>query len=84
MNTDIDCNNKVWIWTEDKLYPVLGTPAREITIEPIFADCAATVSVNGTELNADNKYTYKVTDDVTITASIEDICYGKEGATKTI
>ena len=81
VNTNIDCNTKVWIWTEDKPYPVLGTPAREITIEPIFADCAATVSVNGTELNADNKYTYKVTDDVTITASIEDICYGKEGAT---
>ena len=64
VNTSIDCNSKVWIWPEDKPYPVLGTPAREITIEPIFADCAATVSVNGTELNADNKYTYKVTDDV--------------------
>ena len=63
VNTSIDCNNKVWIWTEDKPYPVLGTPAREITIEPIFADCAATVSVNGTELNEDNNYTYEVTDD---------------------
>lgn len=80
VNTNIDCNNKVWIWTEDKPYPVLGTPAKEITIEPIFADCAATVSVNGTELNADNKYTYKVTDDVTITASIEGIYYGSENA----
>ena len=80
-NIDCDCNNKVWIWTEDKLYPVLGTPAREITIEPIFADCAATVSVNDTELNVNNDYTYEVTGDVTITASIEGICYGKEGAT---
>ena len=81
VNTNIDCNTKVWIWTEDKLYPVLGTPAREITIEPIFADCAATVSVNDTELNVNNDYTYEVTGDVTITASIEGICYGKEGAT---
>ena len=81
VNTNIDCNTKVWIWTEDKLYPVLGTPAREITIEPIFADCAATVSVNDTELNVNNDYTYEVTGDVTITASIKGICYGEEGAT---
>lgn len=81
VNTNIDCNNKVWIWTEDKPYPVLGAPAKEITIKPIFADCAATIRVNGTELNADNDYTYEVTGDVTITASIEGICYGKEGAT---
>ena len=73
---------KIWAVDEAEgaVYPKLIDPPKTITLKPIFPDCAATVSVNGTELNADNKYTYKVTDDVTITASIEGICYGSENA----
>lgn len=56
---------KIWALDEAEgaVYPKLIDPPKTITLKPIFPDCAATVSVNGTELNADNKYTYKVTDD---------------------
>lgn len=74
---------KIWALDEAEgaVYPKLIDPPKTITLKPIFPDCAATVSVNDTELNVNNDYTYEVTGDVTITASIEGICYGKEGAT---
>lgn len=74
---------KIWAVDEAEgaVYPKLIDPPKTITLKPIFPDCAATVSVNDTELNVNNDYTYEVTGDVTITASIEGICYGKEGAT---
>lgn len=75
---------KIWAVDEAEgaVYPKLIDPPKTITLKPIFPDCAATVSVNDTELNVKNDYTYEVTGDVTITASIEGICYGKEGATE--
>ena len=74
---------KIWAVDEAEgaVYPKLIDPPKTITLKPIFPDCAATVSVNDTELNVNNDYTYEVTGDVTITTSIEGICYGKEGAT---
>lgn len=74
---------KIWAVDEAEgaVYPKLIDPPKTITLKPIFPDCAATVSVNDTELNVNNDYTYEVTGDVTITASIEGIWYGKEGAT---
>lgn len=53
----------MWAWSEGDEYPHLIDPPKAITLKPIFSDCAATVSVNGTELNEDNNYTYEVTDD---------------------
>ncbi len=56
---------KIWAVDEAEgaVYPKLIDPPKTITLKPIFPDCAATVSVNGTELNEDNNYTYEVTDD---------------------
>ena len=63
LNTDIPNTGKMWAWSEGDEYPHLIDPPKAITLKPIFSDCAATVSVNGTELNEDNNYTYEVTDD---------------------
>lgn len=63
LNTNIPDTGKMWAWSEGDEYPHLIDPPKAITLKPIFSDCAATVSVNGTELNEDNNYTYEVTDD---------------------
>lgn len=63
LNTDIPNTGKMWAWSEGETYPRLIDPPKTITLKPIFSDCTATVSVNGTELNEDNNYTYEVTDD---------------------
>ena len=65
---------KVWSWTgtetEGTLYPKLIDPPKAITMQPVFPDCKAEVSANGTPLSATNGYTYEVTDDtVTIAVS---------------
>lgn len=65
---------KVWSWTgtetEGTLYPKLIDPPKAITMQPVFPDCTAAVSANGTPLSATNGYTYEVTDDtVTIAVS---------------
>ena len=67
---------KVWSWTgtetetEGTLYPKLIDPPKAITMQPVFPDCTAAVSANGTPLTAANGYTYEVTDDtVTIAVS---------------
>lgn len=63
LNTDIPNTGKMWAWSEGDEYPHLIDPPKAITLKPIFSDCAATVSVNGTGLNENNNYTYEVTDD---------------------
>lgn len=63
LNTNIPDTGKMWAWSEGDEYPHLIDPPKTITLKPIFSDCTATVSVNGTELNEDNNYTYEVTDD---------------------
>ena len=63
LNTDIPNTGKMWAWSAGETYPRLIDPPKTITLKPIFSDCTATVSVNGTELNEDNNYTYEVTDD---------------------
>lgn len=61
---------KVWSWTGGDAYPTLIDPPKAITMQPVFPDCTAVVSANGTELTAANGYTYEVTDDtVTIAVS---------------
>ena len=61
---------KVWSWKEGDAYPTLIDPPKTITMQPVFPDCTAVVSANGTELTAANGYTYEVTDDtVTIAVS---------------
>ena len=80
LNTDIPNTGKMWAWSEGDEYPHLIDPPKTITFKPIFQDCTAVISVNGKELDAGNNYTYEVTGDVTITASIDGIYYGSEGA----
>ena len=63
LNTNIPDTGKMWAWSAGETYPRLIDPPKTITLKPIFSDCTATVSVNGTELNEDNNYTYEVTDD---------------------
>ena len=77
LNKDNAAAGKIWAVDEAEgaVYPKLIDPPKTITLKPIFPDCAATVSVNDTELNVNNDYTYEVTGDVTITASIEGIYY---------
>lgn len=61
---------KVWSWKEGDAYPTLIDPPKAITMQPVFPDCKAEVSANGTPLSATNGYTYEVTDDtVTIAVS---------------
>lgn len=61
---------KVWSWKAGDAYPTLIDPPKTITMQPVFPDCTAVVSANGTELTAANGYTYEVTGDtVTITVS---------------
>lgn len=61
---------KVWSWKAGDAYPTLIDPPKAITMQPVFPDCTAVVSANGTELTAANGYTYEVTDDtVTIAVS---------------
>ena len=84
LNTDIPNTGKMWAWSVGEKYPHLIAPPKTITFKPIFPDCTGMISVNGTELNADNDYTYEVTDNVTITVNISGIYYAdSEGAAVT-
>lgn len=72
LQTNAPETGKVWSWTEGALYPYpkLIDPPKAITMQPVFPDCKAEVSANGTALTAANGYTYEVTDDtVTIAVS---------------
>lgn len=74
LQTNAPDTGKVWSWTgtetEGTLYPKLIDPPKAITMQPVFPDCKAEVSANGTPLSATNGYTYEVTDDtVTIAVS---------------
>lgn len=70
LKTAAPVTGKVWSWTEGAAYPTLIDPPKIITMQPVFPDCTAVVSANGTELTAANGYTYEVTGDtVTITVS---------------
>lgn len=70
LRTNAPETGKVWSWTEGDAYPTLIDPPKTITMQPVFPDCTAVVSANGTELTAANGYTYEVTDDtVTIAVS---------------
>ena len=72
LQTNAPDTGKVWSWTETEgtLYPTLIDPPKTITMQPVFPDCTAAVSANGTALTEANGYTYEVTDDtVTIAVS---------------
>lgn len=70
LQTNAPDTGKVWSWKEGDAYPTLIDPPKTITMQPVFPDCTAAVSANGTPLSADKKYTYEVTEDsVVITVS---------------
>ena len=70
LKTAAPVTGKVWSWTEGAEYPTLIDPPKTITMQPVFPDCTAVVSANGTPLSADKKYTCEVTEDsVVITVS---------------
>lgn len=72
LQTNAPETGKAWSWTEGALYPYpkLIDPPKAITMQPVFPDCTAVVSANGTALAEANGYTYEVTDDtVTIAVS---------------
>lgn len=70
LQTNAPDTGKVWSWKADDAYPTLINPPKTITMQPVFPDCTAVVSANGTPLTAANGYTYEVTDDtVTIAVS---------------
>ena len=70
LKTAAPVTGKVWSWTEGAAYPTLIDPPKTITMQPVFPDCTAVVSANGTPLSADKKYTCEVTEDsVVITVS---------------
>ena len=72
LQTNAPETGKAWSWTETEgtLYPTLIDPPKTITMQPVFPDCTAAVSANGTALTEANGYTYEVTDDtVTIAVS---------------
>lgn len=70
LQTNAPETGKVWSWTEGAAYPTLIDPPKTITMQPVFPDCTAVVSANGTPLSADKKYTCEVTEDsVVITVS---------------
>lgn len=72
LQTNAPETGKAWSWTEGALYPYpkLIDPPKAITMQPVFPDCKAEVSANGTPLTEANGYTYEVTDDtVTIAVS---------------
>lgn len=51
------------VWAVGTTYPTLKAAPKTITLQPIFPDYGATVTVNGTALTEANEYTYTVTDD---------------------
>lgn len=69
LKTAAPVTGKVWSWTEDAEYPTLIDPPKTITMQPVFPDCTAVVSANGTALTAANGYTYEVEEDAVITVS---------------
>lgn len=69
LQTNAPETGKVWSWKEGAEYPTLIDPPKTITMQPVFPDCTAVVSANGTELTAANGYTYEVEEDAVITVS---------------
>ena len=69
LQTNAPDTGKVWSWKEGDAYPTLIDPPKAITMQPVFPDCKAEVSANGTALTAANGYTYEVEEDAVITVS---------------
>ena len=69
LQTNAPETGKAWSWTEGALYPKLIDPPKAITMQPVFPDCKAEVSANGTALTAANGYTYEVEEVAVITVS---------------
>ena len=69
LQTNAPETGKVWSWTEGAEYPTLIDPPKTITMQPVFPNCTAVVSANGTALTAANGYTYEVEEDAVITVS---------------
>ena len=69
LQTNAPDTGKVWSWKADDAYPTLINPPKTITMQPVFPDCTAAVSANGTALTAANGYTYEVEEDAVITVS---------------
>ena len=69
LQTNAPDTGKVWSWKEGDAYPTLIDPPKAITMQPVFPDCTAAVSANGTALTAANGYTYEVEEDAVITVS---------------
>lgn len=69
LQTNAPDTGKVWSWKAGDAYPTLIDPPKAITMQPVFPDCKAEVSANGTALTAANGYTYEVEEDAVITVS---------------
>ena len=69
LQTNAPETGKAWSWKEGDAYPTLIDPPKTITMQPVFPDCKAEVSANGTALTAANGYTYEVEEDAVITVS---------------
>lgn len=71
LNTGNTAAGKIWAvdTTVGAKYPKLIDPPKTITMQPVFPDCTAVVSANGTALTAANGYTYEVEEDAVITVS---------------
>lgn len=68
---DNNLAGKIWAvdTTVGAKYPTLIDPPKTITMQPVFPNCTAVVSANGTALTAANGYTYEVEEDAVITVS---------------
>ena len=82
LNTDIPNTGKMWAWSEGETYPRLIDPPKTITMQPVFPDCTAAVSANGTPLTATNGYTYEVEEDAVITVSDNTLYYAASESEK--
>lgn len=85
LQTNAPETGKAWSWTEGALYPKLIDPPKAITMQPVFPDCTAAVSANGTALTEANGYTYEVTDDtvtIAVSGSSEPIYYADSESEK--
>ena len=69
LKTAAPVTGKVWSWTEGAAYPTLIDSPKTITMQPVFPNCTAVVSANGTALTAANGYTYEVEEDAVIKVS---------------
>lgn len=85
LQTNAPDTGKVWSWKAGDAYPTLIDPPKTITMQPIFPDCTAAVSANGTELTEDNGYTCEVTEDsvvITVSGSSDALYYAASESEK--